>query len=336
MPLITNEEKISELKKVWKTCFEDLDEYIDLVFKSFYKEEYLLYKEIDNKIAASLYLFPFTLRFFGKEEKVAYLCGACTLPEFRKKGEMGVLINQAVRKLYNEDIPFCSLIPSSETLFDYYERFGFSTVYKGKIANLKGNLKEGSFRFEEINNAEILSELYEKTIGQKEFSIKKTKEYFDFLLKDYEIMKTAQVFSIIKDKKIIGYFFSNRSEKSILIREIALDEKYYNGFFSSAKQFFNKEITIYLPAEHNAENVKMGMLRIINLPFVLEKWAKANPQKKMLLAVKDEIIAENNGTYKIENGMLSKTNQKTDSVLDISEIPNLLVKDEPFLNLMIN
>lgn len=336
MSLITKEEKVSELKKVWKTCFEDVDEYIELVFKSFYKEEYLLSKEIDNKIAVSLYLFPFVLRFLGKEEKVAYLCGACTLPEYRKMGEMGILIKKALKKLRNEDVPFCALIPSTEKLFDYYSRFGFSAVYKGKTVNIKDNFKESSIRFEEINNAEILSAVYKKTIGKKEFSIKKTKEYFEFLLKDYEIMKTARVFSIIKDHKIIGYFFSNMNEKRVLIREIALDEKYYDEFFSSAKQFFKKEITAYLQSENNNETVNMGMLRIINLPTVLEKWAKANPQEKILIKVRDDIITENNGTYKIENGMLSKTNQIAEKELDINEIPNLLVKDEPFLNLMIN
>lgn len=336
MPLSTKEEKVSELKKVWKTCFEDVDEYIELVFKSFYKEEYLLFKEIDNKIAVSLYLFPFALRFLGEEEKVAYLCGACTLPEYRKMGEMGILIRKAVRKLYNEDIPFCALIPSNEKLFGYYAHFGFSTVYKGKIVNVVGNAKESSFRFEEINNAEILSELYEKTIGKKEFAIKKTKEYFEFLLKDYEIMKTANVFSVSKDKKMIGYFFCNSSPKGVFIREIGLEEKHYNEFFSSANQFFNKEITIYIQADIKDETVNMGMLRIINLPSVLEKWAKANPEEKMLISVKDDIIAENNGTFKIENGLLSKTNQIAETELDISEIPKLLIKEEPFLNLLIN
>jgi predicted acetyltransferase len=339
MSIITKEEKITELKKVWKTCFEDLDEYIELVFESFYKEEYLLFKEIDEKIAASLYLFPFTLRYLGKEEKVAYLCGACTLPEFRNRGEMGKLINSALKKLYDDGIPFCALIPSSEKLFDYYGRFGFSTIYKAKTVKVNGNFRESNIGFEEINNATMLSELYAKTIGKKEFAIKKTKEYFEFLLKDYDIMKSAKVFSVLKDKKIVGYFFCEINQNRVLIREVALHDLDNEEFFSALKANFNKEIIVYMLLEENGvngETVKMGMLRIINLTYVLSKWAKVNPQEKMLVAVKDDIISENNGTYKIENGLLSKTNQKADLELDISQIPNLLMKDEPFLNLMIN
>ena len=104
------------IRKMWLDCFHDSPEFMDLYFSEKYKNENTLLYEEDEKPVASLQLLPYQFSFYGKEVSSAYISGACTLPEYRKRGYMGRLLNEAFRLMHSRNIPISILIPAEDWL----------------------------------------------------------------------------------------------------------------------------------------------------------------------------------------------------------------------------
>lgn len=116
----------NSLVELWHTVFGDSPEYIELIFKPEYAKDILCFAELDNGRAVSaFYLIKNTLRLEGKLYNGYYLYAAATLPEYRKYGIMSGLIRQAQLFCRENGDDFISLVPSEESLYSYYSRFGF-------------------------------------------------------------------------------------------------------------------------------------------------------------------------------------------------------------------
>lgn len=173
----TNSNDIKPLKKLWKICFGDSDEYIDLHFSEKYKDENTLIYWENNKIVAALYMTPYCFRFYGELIPFYYLAGLSTLSEYRSKGFMSKLIKESFEVMKNRNIPLCGLVPAEEWLFNYYSKYGFTTIFNENDTNI--NLKEIL-----SNNIEDAFLLFEKQYQQADFTVLKNFEDFKTLVKD--------------------------------------------------------------------------------------------------------------------------------------------------------
>jgi predicted acetyltransferase len=63
-----------------------------------------------------------------------YAC--CTLPAYRGKGFMSVLIEESFQLATERGIEFLVLVPAEPSLYDYYSKFGFETKFYKKSAVL--------------------------------------------------------------------------------------------------------------------------------------------------------------------------------------------------------
>ncbi len=122
------------VRQMWKICFGDSDEFLDIHFTYKYKNENtLIYFEGDIAVA-SLQMLPYTITFYQEKVPFAYLAGLCTLPEYRKRGYMDKLIRKAHRILVDRNIPLSILIPAEDWLFHFYEKYGYEQVFEqGKV-----------------------------------------------------------------------------------------------------------------------------------------------------------------------------------------------------------
>lgn len=114
------------LADLWHTVFGDDYSFIELIFKKEYEKSCLCFAEIiDGKAVSAFYLIENTLKFEGNSYRGYYLYAAATLPEQRKAGLMSKLVNEALEYCEYNKIDFVSLVPSEESLYSYYSRFGF-------------------------------------------------------------------------------------------------------------------------------------------------------------------------------------------------------------------
>lgn len=165
---------LCSVRSMWKTCFQDTDEYIELFFSRQYKDENTLVWIEDGIVVASLQMTFYTLNVNGEKIPFYYLVGLCTLPEYRNKGYMSQLIYKAFEVMRERNIPLSILVPADDWLFEYYNRFGF---YK---CSQKGRMPLPSVK-EVLDNTSTFEEAYavfDEKFNQRDFCVQKT--FYDF------------------------------------------------------------------------------------------------------------------------------------------------------------
>lgn len=126
------------LADLWHIVFGDSYSYIDLIFKEEFNDSILCFGEIeDGMVVSAFYLLKNILKYDGKTYKGFYLYAAATLPEYRSRSIMSKLIAEAQLYCRNNSYDFITLVPSEESLYSYYSRFGFQEgMYRYKNASV--------------------------------------------------------------------------------------------------------------------------------------------------------------------------------------------------------
>lgn len=156
--------------KLWKETFHDSDEYIRLVFDTYFSPDNVCVRYDGEKLVASLlsvdYQFLIPDGYAWDEGFIAtYLCGLATRPEYRNRGIMTSLMEEAERKAGAKGSAMTFLIPADDHLREYYRRHGYRNASYRKHENLKngdsssaGDLNIYSVR-NFLNNEKFLNEL---------------------------------------------------------------------------------------------------------------------------------------------------------------------------------
>lgn len=149
---IATEKEIAQLKDVWRSSFGDYDDYINLFMKNRLASSVPLVCKVDGKIVSVLYLLSGGVRFKNKVLSAEYVYAAATLPEYRGKGYMAELLQEARKFSEAKGSDLICLVPASESLFSFYEKFGYTTVFKSRrieIENIGFNqVSDTDFVFE--------------------------------------------------------------------------------------------------------------------------------------------------------------------------------------------
>jgi len=124
-------EDIPALKKIWSDCFHDPEDYIDFYFMSGFKPENTLVYRENGQLCAMVTLLPGFLRMEYKRKvlPVYYIYAAATSPERQGRGIMKKLLSFAEEYAKSQGIQALTLVPGSASLFEYYQKLGYSTVF---------------------------------------------------------------------------------------------------------------------------------------------------------------------------------------------------------------
>lgn len=124
---------IPELKNLWLSCFEEREDAAALFFQQNSYHAYVC--EADGRLAAALYLIDCTLN----GDRAHYLCGAATLPAYRKRGLMSALIRFALQDARRRGDRYSLLYPATEALYGFYLNFGYQPTCAQKSAILSAD-----------------------------------------------------------------------------------------------------------------------------------------------------------------------------------------------------
>jgi predicted acetyltransferase len=130
-----------QVRQMWKTVFGDPEAYMDIYFRDKYRNDNTLVYVEDGKPVASLQMLPYMFSFCGREIPISYISGACTLPEYRRKGYMSALLKQSFHEMRKRNIPLSLLVPQEAGLVDFYAGFGFAPAFDAGMEELP-SLKE--------------------------------------------------------------------------------------------------------------------------------------------------------------------------------------------------
>ena len=120
---------VPQLRRIWRVCFGDGDDYLDLFFRSAFQPENTLVCQREHGLCSMLYLLDSTVWNSGREYSAAYVYAAATLPEYRSQGVMGEMIRRAAGLSRERGTDCLALVPANDSLFDYYGTFGFRPYF---------------------------------------------------------------------------------------------------------------------------------------------------------------------------------------------------------------
>lgn len=226
---IATEKTTEDVYRMWKICFEDSDEFMQFYFKHKYKAENTLIYFDNNKAVASLQMLPYNITFYGKEVPTAYISGACTLPECRKKGYMEKLLVRSFEVMRERNVPISTLIPAEEWLYGFYGKYDYAKTFEADSEEIQ--FREIIKQHQKIEDAyTAFDSLYRK----KNLCMQKT--FADFL-------------AIVEDAKMEN--FPSVTNLSGMARIIMPKEllNIYTDFYSDKE--FNLEITDPIIKENN-------------------------------------------------------------------------------------
>lgn len=215
-----NKDTATVVRSMWKTCFDDNDEYMDLYFSRQYKNENTLIYWVDNVAVASLQMIPYSIRFYGEVIPFYYLAGLCTLPEYRNKGYMGQLIYRSFAVMQERNIPLSILVPAEEWLFGYYEKYGFETTFDKS----KNDIGFKAFLDKHQSNCSDAYRAFDKEYQQRDFCVLKSEYDFETIIQEYimdnkPLKYNLRGMSYITDPLfMLGLYAKKNQEKNFTIK----------------------------------------------------------------------------------------------------------------------
>lgn len=181
-----------KMYSLWQSCFGDDRETIDMFFKNSFSYENAVICTDKAEVVSQLFLLPEKLSLGEKEYFAYYIYAAATAESYRKQGIMGSLLEFTSALAADRKADYLFLVPATEKLFDYYEKFGFykalyaeKTVFKlagGKPLDIK------STEPSDIKKAALKREKLLKGVNRVVWRENEIKLFSDFLGDDGKIV----------------------------------------------------------------------------------------------------------------------------------------------------
>ena len=121
---------------LWQEAFGDSREAVEMFLNNRYLPQNTLVAEENGKIASMLFLLDGEVKAYDKLLKAYYLYAAATLKEFRGKGIMAQMLREAEKLAQSGGVDLICLKPAEESLYRFYEKHGYKTVFSIKTVTL--------------------------------------------------------------------------------------------------------------------------------------------------------------------------------------------------------
>lgn len=333
-----------QVKALWKLCFEDSEEFVEMYFKLRYKNEVNVAIQSGDEVISALQMLPYPMTFCGEMIQTSYISGACTHPDFRSKGVMRELLSQSFARMLRNGIQFSTLIPAEPWLFDYYKRMGYATVFQYSVKEMTLPefipSKEIAVNVVSKPQDEVYSYLNKK-LSERPCCIQHSAEDFQVIMADLPI-SGGNLFVAKQANEIWGIAIIYKRENCIIINELLAEDKdtEYSLLFAIKQYTGCNHIIQLLPPDKELPQHSLGMARIINAKEVLQIYASAFPEDDMQLEVSDKQLSVNNGYYYLSDGKCRYSAERLPGAhiqTNISELTEKILKKlNPYMSLMLN
>lgn len=112
-------------KQLWKTVFQDTDQYIEFYFNEKAKRSRIYSGYEDGQLVSMAFFTPYEVVYRGNECIFPYIVGVATAPAYRHRGHMRQVLEQGLAEAEEHGYAAAFLCPADEKI---YEPFGFRGV----------------------------------------------------------------------------------------------------------------------------------------------------------------------------------------------------------------
>lgn len=277
----------------------------------------------DGHLASYIMVNKFKSMIFAKKVKMGGVGYVASYPENRGQGDINRLMKEIMLELHDQNYAISNLAPFSET---FYRRYGYENAIYEKMYQIQpaylrffkavqeGKVVRGRWSDSSLKNAVI--KLYQAKLNQDDQrnTVVLAEWWWDRLDTYYPGRSICVYFD--KKQQPQGYMFYR-----IVERNFRVEEMYYQtpqaakALLSIIASHSSSDLKYYvkMPEESLLEEffpeqegitVKIlpyMMTRIINIKQVLEASPLVNNKKLTIEVTNDDIIAENNGVWLIDN-----------------------------------
>lgn len=134
---------IDSIISLWNEAFFDSEENIRVFIDNRFVPQNTLVYEENGTVVSMLFLLEGNLVIKGKSYPSYYLYAACTAESCRGRGIMAMLLEKAKEITAQRNRYFICLKPAEESLFDYYGKYGYKTIFSSKIIYVDSSELEG-------------------------------------------------------------------------------------------------------------------------------------------------------------------------------------------------
>lgn len=334
-----------EVKALWKLCFNDSEEFIDMYFRLRYNNEVNIAIRSGEEVVSALQMLPYPMTFCGHTVHTSYISGACTHPEFRGNGIMRELLSQAFTRMFRHRIYFSTLIPAEPWLFDYYARMGYAPVFRHAIkeSTIPDFIPSKEVSVDTITEyEEDVYQYLNAQLAKRPYCIQHTQADFQVIMADLPI-SGGYLFTARQDGSVDGVAIAYKRGKKLIINEFIADNKDIEHclLHHIKKHTGCNHITQLLPPDDDTQELhRLGMARIINAKEVLTLYASAFPEEKMQLELTDKQLTGNSGYYYLYGGRCMFSDQRLPGAhvqMNISDLTaKVFERLNPYMSLMLN
>lgn len=300
-----------DIKKIWKECFGDPQDYIDMYFSRVYSERDALTLEKGGRIVSSLLLQPYSMQFHRTDVTVGYIAGAATRRNARGNGYMSELMLTALDTAAERGYMACALIPAHDWLYDFYNRFDFSTVFyvdPQRFTSLHRFAAGGFYTPVDDPYDSKVFEAFRSFEAARPCTILHSQHDFLNILDD--LAHDGGKFIAIEDEegRIAAMGWAAPTDGRLIVKELlGLDEEARETVLSHFRTYFpDVPVTVMAPAGSDGRKLyPRGMIRIVNTPLCLGIVAAANPSLSLRMKITDTIMPRNCHIYIITGGVCS-------------------------------
>lgn len=283
----------------------------------------------EERMTACLRLIPYTVRFEGQEVPMGGIGGVSSLPESRNRGNTNALFTEALREMYDRGMLFSMLYPFSHA---YFRKFDYElTHFRHQISlPTRSFIRYGvpGGRLAQWNpgddDAPLIS-VYDRFLegvnlsmvrGPKEWTAvheadSRVKPFYTYIWYDEQDVPQAYFSCHIEkdgNKRFLAmddYAWGNAQGLSAIFGMLRRMCAQYRNMTWSLPDWMGLLATFPEPYEVDMRVVPKGMSRVLNVQAVLAAMRHPRRAGRYTLALTDDYLPENDGTWQVafENGV---------------------------------
>lgn len=112
---------VNSIKELYTSIFKEKQEAVELFFERIFDTSFTYIAKDGEKLVSMLFMLPCSVNGV----KACYMFAVATDEKYRGQGTATALIDYALK---NTDAQLCLTLPASESLYDFYEKNGFTAL----------------------------------------------------------------------------------------------------------------------------------------------------------------------------------------------------------------
>lgn len=324
-------------RKLWEKVFpEDNRDFLDYYYFIKTRDNQIYTIEEDEAIRSMLHLNPYMLQVQKQQFLCHYIIAVATEESYRKRGYMGKILTESMKRMYAAKEPFTFLMPAAEAIYTPYD---FRFIYQQNQTMMYGkeNPQELDIKDAELSDALDMAEFFGNYFaGAYQVYAVRDEKYYQTMI--FEQKSEHGGVRLLKQRgKLVG-MFDYAGDTSIEVREPLYLPEYEWAFKKAVYKLLagrKEPLKVFAgPEERETKKVPMIMARILHLPSLLEIMEVKNGEKlNCSFAVLDTIITQNSRVWRLVNEEDSQCihvseTEDSEGVLTIGALTSILFGDK--------